>query len=139
MRFSVLQTFIILSPSWSCSLYPVTVKDAKYSVYKKEPDYFSFQPQFDYIKLNRRKSRWPHQYIRSFELCKHVLSSVIRTRPVHCVLSRLNFSEIVVLRLQTYMYMYMKSKWHQHNVPVHLLLHHCTMMKYRPCECDTSQ
>ncbi len=27
---------------------------------KTEPDYFSFQPRFDYIELNERNSRWPH-------------------------------------------------------------------------------
>ena len=38
-------------------MFPVSSKsnECQYSLYKKEPDYFSFQPWFGYIEMNGRK------------------------------------------------------------------------------------
>ena len=56
---------VMLPPSWSCSLYPVTIMNVIIHCSRKELDYLPVQPQFDqaYIDLNVRKSRWPHPMI----------------------------------------------------------------------------
>ena len=51
-------TVIMVPPSWSCSLYPVTVDDANIIV-QKAPDYLPLQPRFDYIELQGRKQSTP--------------------------------------------------------------------------------
>ena len=56
-----------------------------YSLYKKEPDYFSFQPQYGYIDLDGSTWRWPHQGLLSgpnfIELLKNK-----KKLPVHEIL-----------------------------------------------------
>ena len=49
-----------LPPFWFCSLYPITLMNAKIHGTKRNQTIFSFQPRFGYIDLNGRKLRWSH-------------------------------------------------------------------------------
>ena len=65
-------TLIMLPPSWSSSLYPLTVMDAGIHCTKKDPDYFSFQPRFGYNGWNERKIKMKDPSRAQFyKACKH--------------------------------------------------------------------
>ena len=53
-------TFIMLSPSWSCSLYQLTIMNANNHFATRNQTILFFQPRFGYIDIIGKKSRWLH-------------------------------------------------------------------------------
>ena len=64
LNWRLRQTIIMLTPSWSCSLYRITIMNATNHFANRNQTTLFFQPRFGYIYINGENSRWLHTVIK---------------------------------------------------------------------------